>query len=215
MSTTLPENQIEPVLPTGLGSELRIRLADSVEEMRARFDDFVAQNPDLNVEQEPSGEIVIMAPTGAEGSSANSEITYQLVSWCHVAGGKTFDSSCMFVLANGAKRSPDAAWITDKRWQTIPPAERKKFPRIAPDFVIELRSDTDRLSVLQSKLQEYIDNGVRLGWLIDPLEKRVHIYSSDKQPVVLENPQVVSGGDMLQGFELHLERIFQNLRSQI
>lgn len=136
-----------------------------------------------------------------------SEITYQLVSWCHMAGGKTFDSSCMFVLANGAKRSPDAAWIADNRWQTIPPAE-KKFPRIAPDFVIELRFEADHLSVLQAKMQEYIDNGVRLGWLIDPLENRVHIYSSGKQPVVLEKPPTVSGGDILQGFELHLDRIF-------
>lgn len=213
MSTTLPENQIESVLPTGLGAELRIRLANSVEEMRARFDDFVTHNPDLNVEQESSGEIVIMAPTGAEGSSANSEITRQLGNWAIANGGKTFDSSCMFVLANGAKRSPDAAWIAEARWQTLLPEERKKFPRIAPDFVIELRSDTDRSSVLQSKMQEYIDNGVQLGWLIDPLERRVHIYRSHKQPVSLENPQVVSGGDALEGFELHFDRIFQNLPS--
>ena len=208
MSTTLPENQVEPVLPNGLGSELRIRLADSVEEMRARFDDFVAQNPDLNVEQEQSGEIVIMPPAGAEGSSANCEITRQLGNWAVGNGGKTFDSCCMFVFANGAKRSPDAAWIADKRWQAIPPAEKKKFPRIAPDFIIELRSDTDRLSVLQAKMQEYIVNGVQLGWLIDPHENRVHIYSLGKQPVVLEKPQVVSGGNMLPGFELQLERIF-------
>lgn len=208
MSTIFPTKQGEPDLAIGLGSELRIRLAASVDEMLAGFDEFVAQNPELNIEQDSSGEIVIMSPNGAEGSAANSEITYQLTSWSHNANGKTFDSSAMFVFSNGAKRSPDAAWISQVRWEKVPSAERKKFPHIAPDFVVELRSETDRLSALQVKMQEYIDNGVRLGWLIDPLEKRIHVYSADAQSVVLENPQSVSGGDVLTGFVLELERIF-------
>ena len=208
MSTTIPINQVGPESAIGLGLELRIRLAESVEEMRARFEGFVSQNPELNVEQESSGEIVIMSPTGAEGSSANSEITCQLTSWSRNTGGKTFDSSAMFVFANGAKRSPDAAWIAQERWETVPLVDRKKFPHIAPDFVVELRSETDRLAVLQAKMQEYIDNGVRLGWLIDPLEKRVHVYCADAQPVVFENPQSVSGDDVLKGFVLELARIF-------
>jgi Uma2 family endonuclease len=208
MSTIVPTNQVESGLANGIGSELRIRLAASVDEMLARFDEFVAQNPDLNVEQDSSGEIVILSPNGAEGSSANSEITYQLTSWSHNTSGKTFDSSAMFVLSNGAKRSPDAAWISQERWEKVPLTERKKFPRIAPDFVVELRSETDRLSVLQAKMQEYIDNGVKLGWLIDPLEKRVHVYRAETQPVALENPPSVSGGDVLIGFVLELGRIF-------
>lgn len=114
----------------------------------------------------------------------------------------------MFVFANGAKRSPAAAWIAHEHWETVPPADRKKFPHIAPDFVVELRSETDRLAVLRAKMQEYVDNGVRLGWLIDPLEKRVHVYCADEQPVVFENPQSVSGGDVLKGFVLELARIF-------
>lgn len=208
MSTFVPTNQVDSGLPNGLGSELRIRLAESVDAMLARFDEFVAQNPELNVEQDSSGEIVIMSPNGAEGSSANSEITFQLTSWSHNTSGKTFDSSAMFVFSNGAKRSPDAAWISQERWEKVPLEERKKFPHIAPDFIVELRSETDRLTALQAKMQEYIDNGVRLGWLIDPLEKRVHIYNADTQPVVLENPQSVSGGDVLTGFVLELQRIF-------
>lgn len=208
MSTSIPINQVEPESGIGLGSELRIRLGESAEEMRARFAGFVGQNPELNVEQEPSGEIVIMSPTGAEGSSANSEISRQLGNWAVANGGKTFDSSGMFIFANGAKRAPDAAWISAKRWETVPVNDRKKFPQIAPDFVVELRSETDRLAVLQAKMQEYIDNGVRLGWLIDPPEKRVHVYCADEQPVVLENPQSVSGGEVLEGFVLEFTRIF-------
>ncbi len=208
MSTTLPTHQ--PVLESavGLGSELRIRLAETVDEMRARFEEFVVQNPELSVEQDPSGEIVIMAPTGAEGSSTNNEIGRQLGNWAVESGGKTFDSSGMFIFANGAKRAPDAAWISDKRWNTVPIEDRKKFPHIAPDFVVELRSETDRLAALKAKMEEYISNGVRLGWLIDPLEKRVHVYGPGQQTVILENPQSVSGGDVLNGFILELEHIF-------
>lgn len=208
MSTTIPIDQVDPESVVGLGPELRIRLAESVEEMRSRFEEFVAQNPDLNVEQEPSGEIVIMSPTGAEGSSTNSEIARQLGNWAVTNGGKTFDSSGMFIFANGAKRAPDAAWISAKRWGTVSVQDRKKFPHIAPDFVIELRSETDRLAALHAKMQEYIGNGVRLGWLIDPFEKRVHVYCAGEQTVVHENPNSVSGGDVLNGFVLELERIF-------
>jgi Uma2 family endonuclease len=104
--------------------------------MRTRFADFVAQNPELNVEQEPSGEIVIMSPTGAERSSINSEIARQLGNWAITNEGKTFDSSGMFTFANGAKRAPDAAWISAKRWDTVSVEDRKKFPHIAPDFVV-------------------------------------------------------------------------------
>jgi Uma2 family endonuclease len=208
MSTTIPIDQVDRESVVGLGLELRIRLAESVEEMRTRFEEFVAQNPELNVEQEPSGEIVISSPTGAEGSSTNSEIARQLGNWAVANGGKTFDSSAMFIFANGAKRAPDAAWISAMRWDTVSVDDRKKFPHIAPDFVVELRSETDRLAALQAKMQEYIGNGVRLGWLIDPLEKRVHIYCAGEQTVVLENPKSVSGGDVLDGFVLELKRIF-------
>ena len=193
---------------SGLGTELRIRIGPTAEKMLARFEDFVQQNPHLVVEQECSGEIVIMAPTGAEGSSSNSEIARQLGNWAIQAGGRVFDSSAMFILANGAKRSPDAAWIQTDRWMAVPDVDRKKFPQIAPDFVIELRSETDRLPALQAKMKEYIDNGVRLGWLIDPVSAQVHVYPIGEIPVILDKPTSISAGSVLVGFALDLARIF-------
>ncbi len=194
--------------PIGLGAQLRIRIGESRDQMLARFDEFVLQNPDLVVEQDSTGEIVIMAPAGAEGSSKNSEIARQLGNWSVKAGGRVFDSSALFDLPGGQKRSPDAAWIQADKWQKLPSEERKAFPHIAPDFVIELRSETDRLPTLKNKMQEYIDNGVRLAWLIDPIQKQVYIYQPNKPVEQLDNPISVSGGDVLVGFTLELSRIF-------
>ena len=190
-----------------LGAELRIRIGPTTAAMLARFDEFVHQNPHLAVEQDCSGEIVIMSPTGAEGSSINSEIARQLGNWAISGGGRVFDSSAMFIFANGAKRSPDAAWIQTDRWIAVPEVDRKTFPRIAPDFVIELRSETDRLPALQAKMKEYNDNGVQLGWLIDPVSKQVHIYQFGEIPVILDKPSSISGGSVLVGFVLDLARI--------
>lgn len=194
--------------PIGLGAQLRIRIGENRDQMLARFDEFVRQNPDLIVEQDSSGEIVIMAPAGAEGSSKNSEIARQLGNWSVKSGGRVFDSSALFVLPRGEKRSPDAAWIQADRWQKLPSEDRKAFPRIAPDFVVELRSETDRLITLKNKMQEYIDSGVRLAWLIDPIMKQVHVYQPNKPVEVLDNPSTVSGGEVLAGFTLELNRIF-------
>ena len=189
-------------------NSLRIRIASTVDAMRARFMEFVLENPDLNVEQDPSGEIVIMTPAGAQGSSKNSEIAFQLTGWTRQHGGWSFDSSAMFVLANGAKRSPDAAWIQAERWEAVPASERELFPTIAPDFVIELRSKTDRLAPLKQKMQEYVDNGVRLGWLIDPQAKQVLVYRLGAKEIILENPIAVSGEEVLTGFVLDTSRLF-------
>jgi Uma2 family endonuclease len=197
-----------PQAPIGLGAQLRIRIGERKDRMLARFDEFVLQNPDLVVEQDSTGEIVITAPAGAEGSSKNSEIAYQLTAWSRQNGGWSFDSSALFILPRGAKRSPDAAWIEANRWESMAVEERRGFPRIAPDFVIELRSETDRLPTLKNKMQEYIDNGVRLAWLIDPIQKQVHIYQPNKPVELLDNPTTVFGGDVLVGFTLELSRIF-------
>ena len=206
MSTLLESHHPTLGVSSGLG-ELRIRIGPTAEEMLARFDEFVSQNPHLVLEQDCTGEVIIMPPTGAEGSSSNSEIARQLGNWAITAGGRVFDSSAMFILGNGAKRSPDAAWIQTDRWDALPIEERKKFPHIAPDFVIELRSETDRLTTLQEKMKEYIENGVRLGWLIDPISKHVQIYQQGGVPAILDRPVVVSGGKVLVGFELDLARI--------
>ena len=194
-----------------VGTELRIRIGPTADEMLARFDEFVDQNRHLNLEQDCSGEIVIMPPTGAEGSSSNSEIARQLGNWAINSSGQVFDSSALFILPSGAKRSPDAAWIRSDRWQSLTKGDRKKFPHIAPDFVVELRSETDRLSTLKAKMKEYIENGVRLAWLIDPLSKKVHVYQTGELPVILENPRSVSGGSVLAGFTLDLSRLLVKL----
>ena len=123
--------------------------------------------------------------------------------------GVAFESNGMFTLPNGAKRSPDAFWILKERYYALSEEEREeRFGRIVPDFVIELRSKSDSLKTLQNKMSEYIENGVRLGWLIDPFERRVHIYRADESVEVLENPQKISGEDVLSGFELDLTEIW-------
>jgi Uma2 family endonuclease len=114
----------------------------------------------------------------------------------------------MFTLPNGAKRSPDVSWILRERVEKLSLAERRRFARIVPDFVIELRSPTDGLEDLQDKMAEYIENGVRLGWLIDPMEKKVHIYRGNGEIEILDNPEKVSGGDVLKGFELNPREIW-------
>lgn len=203
MSTLLESHDPALGISPGLG-ELRIRIGTTAEEMLARFDEFVRQNPHIVLEQDCTGEVVIMPPTGAESSSSNSEIARQLGNWAITAGGRVFDSSAMFILGNGAKRSPDAAWIQTDRWEALPIDERKKFPHIAPDFVIELRSETDRLTSLQEKMIEYVENGVRLGWLIDPISKQVHVYQQGGISAILDRPVTVSGGNVLVDFALDL-----------
>ncbi len=210
MSATIANTDAVHEQAPEFDADLQIRLGDTVEQMRVRFDEFVLNNPDLVVEQEPSGEITIMSPAGAAGSSLNSEIAMQIGNWSRQFGGKVFDSSAMFVFASGAKRSPDAAWIAIDRWLAIPSEDRKRFPPIAPDFVLELRSETGRLPELTQKMQEYIANGVRLAWLVDPLLKQVHVYQTDLEPIVLSEPANVSGGDVLPGFELDTKRIFSD-----
>jgi len=178
-----------------------IRLSES-------FDEIVAKNPDLRIEQNTNGEIVCMPPTGGESGYRNSEITSELFQWAKRYGGRTFDSSTLFRLPNGAKRSPDASWISMERWNALSSGDRRRFPPLCPDFLIELRSETDRLDELQAKMNEYLSVGLRLGWLIDPLQKRVHIYRPDRQLEVLVAPASVSCEDILPDFVLDLKGIW-------
>ena len=124
---------------------------------------------------------MIMPPTGTKTGWRNSRITQRLANWAETDGtGLVFDSSTGFTLPSGAKRSPDSSWVRRERWDALTEAQQDSFAPVCPDFVIELRSRQDRLAVLQEKMQEYIENGAQLGWLIDPLEKRVHIYCPDQ-----------------------------------
>ena len=166
-------------------------------------------NPEIQFERTVKGELIVMPPTGGETGSRNSKLNQRLANWAEADGtGITFDSSTGFKLPNGADRSPDAAWILLAPWEALTPEQRRRFPPVAPDFVVELRSDTDSLPVTQAKMQEYIDNGVRLGWLLDLQTKQVEIYRQGQDKEVLSSPTNLSGEEvLLPGFVLDLRGI--------
>ena len=160
-----------------------------------------------------TGELIVMSPTGGEAGEKNFNLYIDLGIWNRQTRlGKAFDSSTMFVLPNGARRSPDVSWVRLEIWDTLTPQEKRGFPPLVPDFVIELVSPSDlknqRYEDLQAKMQEYLDNGVKLGWLIEPSAKIIEIYRSGQQVEILNNPQTLSGEDVLPGFILDLSEIF-------
>lgn len=166
-------------------------------------------NRDLRLELTVDGELIIMPPTGGETGKINSDLIADLVIWNRQAKlGIVFDSSTGFKLPNGAKRSPDAAWIPVAKWNNLTTDEKQKFLPLCPDFVIELRSPTDNLVTLQNKMQEYIANGTVLGWLINPQDKQIEIYRLGKEVELLNSPQSISGERTLSGFVLNLESIW-------
>ncbi len=166
-------------------------------------------NPDRSFELTAQGVLVVMPPVGVESGNYESELGIDLGIWNRQTRlGKTFSSSTVFTLPNGSKRSPDAAWVELSRWEAVSKEERKKFALLVPDFVIELRSETDRLPPLQAKMVEYRDNGVRMGWLINPRDRQVEIYRLDCDVEVLANPLTLSGEDVLPGFTLDLSSIW-------
>jgi Uma2 family endonuclease len=166
-------------------------------------------NRDVRFERTAEGELIVMPPTGGETGDRNSEMNFQLRAWNKQTRlGKVFDSSTGFKLPNGADRSPDAAWVRLERWEALTPEQRQKFPPLAPDFAIELRSATDELKPLQAKMQEYRDNGVRLGWLLDPQRQIVEIYRIGTDVEVIQSPTTLSGEDVLPGFVMDLSEIF-------
>ena len=168
-------------------------------------------NGDLRFERTASGEIIIMPPTGGETSNNNFEIAMQLGMWNKQTKlGKGFDSNGGFTLPNGAVRAPDASWLKLERWEALTPQERQKFLPLCPDFVVELRSPTDSVKQLQAKMQEYIDNGARLGWLIDAETRQVEIYRPNQDIEILENPLALSGEDVLPGFVLDMVQMLSS-----
>ena len=164
---------------------------------------------DLRMERKRTGELLVMPPVGGEGSKRNADLTIDLGLWNRQTRlGVVFDSSGGFKLPLGGDRSPDAAWIILERWNALTPEQRKKFLPLCPDFVIELRSETDDLAELQDKMQEYLENGLRLGWLVDPKTKKVEIYRQGRDVEVLQAPATLSGEDVLLGFVLDLRFVF-------
>lgn len=173
------------------------------------FLDFCRRHPDARIERDSDGEISIMAPTFTESGGMNFDLSLMIGLWARQDGtGKAFDSSTGFSLPNNAIRSPDVSWIRLERWNALPDSERSGFARICPDFVIELRSPTDSLSKLQSKMEEYIENGAQLGWLIDPMKRNIHVYRQGAEPDVLNDTAEISGEPVLQGFVLRLAEIW-------
>ncbi len=165
-------------------------------------------NRDLRFERSASGDLIIMPPTGSETGNRNIKLSTQLEIWSSQNNlGLAFDSSTGFQLPNGANRSPDAAWVKKERWEALTQEEKEKFAPLCPDFVVELRSKTDSLEKLQAKMQEYIDNGAKLGWLLDRHNQRVEIYRPNQAVEIISSPSSLSGEDILPGFVLYLDNI--------
>ena len=174
-----------------------------------KFVEIVAANKDLRLELSSQGELSIMSPTGGETGDRNLELGGQVWFWNRQNGlGKAFDSSTGFKLPNGATRSPDVSWIKIERWNALTPEQRKRFLPLCPDFVMELVSESDDLADTQAKMREYIANGLRLGWLINPKSQQVEIYRPNQEIEVLQSPTSLSGEDVLLGFILDLQPIF-------
>ncbi|MEB3178971.1 MAG: Uma2 family endonuclease [Nostocaceae cyanobacterium] len=171
--------------------------------------DFCQLNQDLRIERTATGEIVIMSPTGSETEQSNFDLIGQLWVWTKQDGtGVGFGSSGGFTLPSGAVRSPDAAWIKKTDWSAIPLEKRQKFAPICPEFIVELRSESDSLKELKNKMEEYINNGTRLGWLIDRVQGKVYVYRANSAVEELDNPVTLSGENILPGFVLDLSGIW-------
>jgi Uma2 family endonuclease len=169
------------------------------------FEQFCRDNPELKVEQTAEGEIVIMPPTGGTTGNRNFLLIGEFYRWTlRNKKGLAFDSSTIFLLPNGAKRSPDLSWVKIERWNRLTKEQQDKFPPLCPDFVVELRSKTDSLKTLQAKMQEYIENGAELGWLIDSTKRKVHVYRPNEAVEILNEPKKISGEPLLPKFTLKL-----------
>jgi Uma2 family endonuclease len=164
---------------------------------------------DLQLERTATGELIVMPPTGSDTGNRNLDIEGQLWLWNRQTKlGKAFNSSTGFHLPNGAARSPDAAWVRQERWDALTPEQRKGFAPLCPDFVLELRSESDNMEPLRAKMREYIENKARLGWLIDRKNKKVEIYTQSQEVEVRDNPTTLSGEDVLPGFVLDLTEVW-------
>ena len=209
MTQTLVREPAAPTIEAGHVPWI-ITLDPVIEMTDDLFAEFCAMNDDMRIELTAGGLIEIMPPAFGITSSKNSIIATQLGNWTLQDGnGVSFDSSGGFTLPNSAVRSPDASWVSNARYESLTPEEKNSFTPLCPDFVIELRSNSDRLGVLQTKMEEYLANGARLGWLLDPLQRQAHIYRPGAQPEILDNPDSMSGDPELPGFTLDLTPIWE------
>lgn len=188
---------------------LKLDLSPWIELTDEQFYQLCQHHPDYKFERNAKGELLMVPPTGGETGNRNMDLSYQLQSWSrrHPNLGIAFDSSTCFKLPNGANRSPDASWVKRERWEVLTAEERRKFPPLCPDFVVELRSPTDSIKETREKMQEYRENGACLGWLIDPQTQSVEIYRSDREIEILQSPVTLSGEDAWPGFVLELRLV--------
>jgi len=188
---------------------LAIALQPTLELTDEQFEAICRHNRDLRLERSARGELIIMPPTGGETGARNAGLIGQLWQWNQSTQlGHVFDSSTGFKLPNGAIRAPDAAWVTRDRWLALTPEQREKFVPLCPDFLMELRSPSDELEDVRAKMREYQENGLQLGWLIDPKTRTVEIYRTQQVPELLMNPVSLLGEPILPGFSLDLQAIF-------
>jgi Uma2 family endonuclease len=174
-----------------------------------QFEVLALSNRKLRMERTSLGELIVNPPTGWETGERNRSIIGQLDRWYEeYQQGKAFDCNTGFFLPNGANRSPDACWISQERWDALTDEQKGTFANICPDFTVELRSSSDTLKSLQEKMQEYMDNGAKLGWLIDPKNRTVEVYRVGVEVEVLSNPTELSGEEVLPGFVLNLPRVW-------
>ena len=195
-----PQTQLKPFL-LQIPGEIGLQVTSE------QFYRLAAVNHELKLERSAQGELIVTPPTGGETGRRNAKISTQLGIWCaqNEELGEYFDSSTGYELPNGANRSPDASWVKRERWESLTLAQKESFIPLSPDFVIELQSNSDRSSDLQAKMQEYIANGTQLGWLISPKQQQVEIYRADRSIEVLQKPTIVSGENLLPGFQLNLD----------
>lgn len=200
----------KPVIDDFGISRFVLQVSPFIEMNDEQFFEFCQAHRDYRIERNSKGEIIIMPPTGWETGDKNAEITTQLRNWAKQDGsGKSADSSAGYKMPNGATMSPDASWILNERLEKVSLAKRRKFLPLAPDFVIELRSESDSLTKLKEKMQEYIENGVSLGWLIDAGEHKIYVYRPEREVETLDNPAEISGEPVLKGFVLNLKEIWE------
>ncbi|WP_008315672.1 Uma2 family endonuclease [Leptolyngbya sp. PCC 6406] len=190
-------------------SPLVVAIPPSTRLSDRQFYDLCQANPDLKIERTAEGDLLFIPPTGGETGNRNAKLISRFVVWSEeTQQGEVFDSSTGFKLPNGADRSPDVAWVRRDRWEALPPEAREKFPPIAPDFVLELMSPSDGLAIAQAKMREYIDNGVRLGWLINRSARQVEIYRPEQPVEILTSPVTLTGEAVLPGFTLTLGAVW-------
>lgn len=178
---------------------------DTVHLTDEQFYQLCQNNQDLQFERSATGKLIIMSPVGGESGNREADLIIDLGIWNRQTKlGYTFSSSTIFKLPNGADRSPDVAWIEKQRWEALTREQKRKFPPIAPDFVMELRSATDDLQILRSKMAEYMNAGVKLAWLINPQQQQVEIYRQGQTVQTQNLPTELSGEGILPGFILNL-----------